>query len=182
MTTAQIPWGLLGKRLDAFERITAMLKPECVIVETGTVRQAGNWGGDGQSTVVWNAYAEQLGGHVTTIDLDPGGAELVEQLGLTSTTAITGDSLQVLQNLEISHINFLYLDSYDIDWENPDPASAHHLAELKIVWPLLQPGSIVAVDDNQHGCGKGEYVAAHMAAAGVPEIISGYVRVWRIPQ
>jgi cephalosporin hydroxylase len=180
MSTAQIPWELLGQRLDAFERITAMLQPQCVIVETGTVRLAGNWGGDGQSTVVWNAYAEQLGGHVTTIDLDPVGAQLVEQLGLTSTTAITGDSLQVLPTLDISHINFLYLDSYNVDWSNPTPAAAHHLAELKIVWPLLQPGSIVAVDDNRNGHGKGEQVAAHMAALGVPEIISGYVRAWKV--
>ena len=60
------------------------------------------------------------------------------------------------------------------------PAAAHHLAELKIVWPLLQPGSIVAVDDNRNGHGKGEQVAAHMAALGVPEIISGYVRAWKV--
>jgi predicted O-methyltransferase YrrM len=182
MNTMNIPWGLLGQRLDAFERITAMLKPQCVIVETGTVRQAGNWGGDGQSTVVWNAYAEQLDGHVTTIDLNPGGAELVQQLHLSRTTAITGDSLQVLPTLDVGHIDFLYLDSFDVDWSNPEPAAAHHLAELKIVWPLLQPGSIVAVDDNRNGHGKGEQVAAHMAAQGVPEIISGYVRAWKVPQ
>ena len=67
---------------------------------------------------------------------------------------------------------------YDASYKS----SAHHLAELKIVWPLLQPGSIVAVDDNRNGHGKGEQVAAHMAALGVPEIISGYVRAWKVPQ
>lgn len=182
MNTMNIPWGLLGQRLDAFERLTAMLKPQCVIVETGTVRQAGNWGGDGQSTVVWNAYAEQLGGHVTTIDLDPEGAALVQQLCLTSTTAITGDSLEVLPTLTMPHIDFLYLDSFDVEWNNTQPAAAHHLAELKLVWHLLAPGSVVAVDDNRNGHGKGEQVAAHMVANNVPEIISGYVRAWRIPQ
>jgi predicted O-methyltransferase YrrM len=182
MSAAQIPWGLLGQRLHAFERITAMLKPGCVIVETGTVRFAGNWGGDGQSTVVWNAYAELLGGHVTTIDLDPVGAELVEQMGLANTTAITGDSLEVLPTLTVSQIDFLYLDSFDVDWNNTTPAAEHHLAELKIVWPLLKPGSIVAVDDNRNGHGKGELVAAHMAANDVPEILNEYVRVWKVPQ
>ena len=182
MNTVNIPWGLLGQRLNAFERITAMLQSGCVIVETGTVRQAGNWGGDGQSTVVWNAYAEMLGGHVTTIDLDPVGATLVEQLALASTTAITGDSLQVLPTLTVSHIDFLYLDSFDVDWNNTTPAAEHHLAELKIVWPLLKPGSIVAVDDNRNGHGKGELVAAHMAANNVPEILNEYVRVWKVAQ
>ena len=182
MNTVNIPWGLLGQRLNAFERITAMLQSGCVIVETGTVRQAGNWGGDGQSTVVWNAYAEMLGGHVTTIDLDPVGATLVEQLALANTTAITGDSLQVLPTLTVSHIDFLYLDSFDVDWNNTTPAAEHHLAELKIVWPLLKPGSIVAVDDNRNGHGKGELVAAHMAANNVPEILNEYVRVWKVPQ
>jgi predicted O-methyltransferase YrrM len=153
-----------------------------VIVETGTVRFAGNWDGDGQSTVVWNAYAEQLGGHVTTIDLDPVGAELVEQMGLANTIAITGDSLEVLPTLTVSQIDFLYLDSFDVDWDNTTPAAEHHLAELKIVWPLLKPGSIVAVDDNRNGHGKGELVAAHMAANDVPEILNEYVRVWKVAQ
>lgn len=176
-----IPWNLLGHRLTAFERITAMLPEGCVIVETGTIREPGNWIGDGQSTVVWNHYAGLKSGHVTTIDIDPYGAELVSLMNLEHTTAITGDSLQVLQNLEIFKIDFLYLDSFDVDFSNPQPASEHHLKELLLCWDLLQSGSIVAVDDNQNGEGKGTAVAAHMAQHNIPEIVSGYVRVWRIP-
>lgn len=176
-----IPWNLLGHRLTAFERITAMLPEGCVIVETGTIRDPGNWVGDGQSTVVWNHYAELKSGHVTTIDLDPYCAELVSKMKLEHTTAITGDSLQVLQNLEFLKIDFLYLDSFDVDFENPQPASEHHLKELLLCWDLLHSGSLVAVDDNQNGEGKGTAVAAHMAQHNIPEIVSGYVRVWRIP-
>jgi len=176
-----IPWNLLGHRLTAFERITAMLPEGCVIVETGTIRDPGNWIGDGQSTVVWDHYAGLKSGHVTTIDLSSYGAELVSQMNLEHTTAITGDSLEVLQNLEISKIDFLYLDSFDVDFSNPEPASEHHLKELLLCWDLLQSGSIVAVDDNRNGDGKGTAVAAHMAQHNIPEIVSGYVRVWRIP-
>ena len=176
-----IPWNLLGHRLTAFERITAMLPEGCVIVETGTIREPGNWIGDGQSTVVWNHYAGLKSGHVTTIDIDPYGAELVSLMNLEHTTAITGDSLQVLQNLEILKIDFLYLDSFDVDFSNPQPASEHHLKELLLCWDLLQSGSIVAVDDNRNGDGKGTAVAAHMTQHNIPEIVSGYVRVWRIP-
>lgn len=176
-----IPWNLLGHRLTAFERITAMLPDGCVIVETGTIRDPGNWVGDGQSTVVWNHYAELKSGHVTTIDLNPYGAELVSKMNLGNTTAITGDSLQVLPALDVPKIDFLYLDSFDVDWANIEPASQHHLAELLLCWDLLQSGSIVAVDDNRNGDGKGTAVAAHMAEHNIPEIVSGYVRVWRIP-
>lgn len=176
-----IPWNLLGHRLTAFERITAMLPEHCVILETGTIREPGNWIGDGQSTVVWNHYAELKSGHVTTIDLDPNCAELVRQLNLQCTTAITGDSLLVIPELDLQHVDFLYLDSFDVDFNNPDPASAHHLSELLLCWELLNSGSIVAVDDNRNGAGKGTAVAAHMAEHNIPEIVSGYVRVWRIP-
>jgi predicted O-methyltransferase YrrM len=176
-----IPWNLLGDRLTAFERITAMLPERCVILETGTIREAGNWIGDGQSTVVWDHYAELKSGHVTTVDLDPNCAELVTKLGLQHTTAITGDSLQVIPTLDLQHVDFLYLDSFDVDFANPEPASAHHLSELKLCLHLLNSGSIVAVDDNRNGSGKGTAVAAHMAEHNIPEIVSGYVRVWRIP-
>ena len=176
-----IPWNLLGHRLTAFERIVAMLPDNCVILETGTIREPGNWLGDGQSTVVWDHYAGLKSGHVTTIDLDPVCAELVEHMNLQNTTALTGDSLQVIPTLDIQHVDFLYLDSFDVDFANPQPASEHHLAELKLCWHLLTSGSIVAVDDNRNGDGKGTAVAAHMAEHNIPEIVSGYVRVWRLP-
>lgn len=178
-----IPWHLLGQRTDAFQRITALLTEGCTIVETGTVRTPGNWAGDGQSTIVWNHFAGELDGHVWTVDIDPNGAELVATMGLEHVTAITSDSVEALTDLasQIGHVDLLYLDSYDVDWRNPEPAAAHHLRELHAATPMLGPGSIVAVDDNRDDIGKGSDVAAHMARLGVPEIVSGYVRAWRLP-
>lgn len=176
-----IPWLLLGDRQHAFETFGELLGNGCVIVETGTVRTLGNWIGDGQSTVVWNHYASQLDGNVWTIDIDPNGAQLVAELGLDRVTAITADSLVTLPTLGIDHVDLLYLDSFDVDWENPAPAAAHHLEELHAAAPMLGPGSIVAVDDNRDGNGKGSAIATHFANLGVPEIVSGYVRAWRLP-
>lgn len=176
-----ILWELLSHRAEAFQIIGNALPRGCTIVETGTVREIGNWTGDGQSTVVWNHYAAKLDGHVHTIDLDPVGAHIVKILELDHVTAITGDSLQHLPLLPVQHIDLLYLDSFDVDWHDPTPAAAHHLRELHAAAPMLGPGSIVAVDDNRDGYGKGSDVAAHFAAAGVPEIVSGYVRAWRLP-
>jgi len=43
-----------------------------VIVEAGTIRTAGNWDGDGQSTVVWGRWVQRIGGGcVYSFDPDP---------------------------------------------------------------------------------------------------------------
>ena len=174
-----IAWDRLGKRHEAFATIAELLPEGCRIIETGTVRQIDNWEGDGQSTIVWDTLATNLGGTVTTIDIDPIGAELVAELGLQATTAIIGNSLDVIPTLT-GHADLLYLDSFDVDFENPLPAAAHHLSELMAALNLLAPGSLVAVDDNQDDQGKGSEVAWFLAEHGAVEIVRGYVRVWRI--
>lgn len=174
-----IAWDRLGKRHEAFAAIAELLPEGCHIIETGTVRQIDNWEGDGQSTIVWDTLATNLGGTVTTIDIDPIGAELVAELELQATTAIVGNSLDVIPTLT-GHADLLYLDSFDVDFENPLPAAAHHLSELMAALNLLAPGSLVAVDDNQDNQGKGSEVAWFLAEHGAVEIVRGYVRVWRI--
>lgn len=174
-----IAWDRLGKRHQAFATIAELLPEGCRIVETGTVRQIDNWEGDGQSTIVWDTLATSLGGTVTTIDINPIGAELVAELELQATTAIVGDSLDVIPTLT-GHADFLYLDSFDVDFDNPQPAAAHHLSELTAALNLLAPGSLVAVDDNRDDKGKGSEVAWFLAEHGAVEIVRGYVRVWRI--
>ena len=174
-----IAWDRLGKRHEAFATIAELLPEGCRIIETGTVRQIDNWEGDGQSTIVWDTLATNLGGTVTTIDINPIGAELVAELELQATTAIVGNSLDVIPTLT-GHADLLYLDSFDVDFENPLPAAAHHLSELMAALNLLAPGSLVAVDDNRDDQGKGSEVAWFLAEHGAVEIVRGYVRVWRI--
>ena len=174
-----IAWDRLGKRHEAFAAIAELLPEGCHIIETGTVRHIDNWEGDGQSTIVWDTLATNLGGTVTTIDINPIGAELVAELELQATTAIVGNSLDVIPTLT-GHADLLYLDSFDVDFENPLPAAAHHLSELMAALNLLAPGSLVAVDDNEDDQGKGSEVAWFLAEHGAVEIVRGYVRVWRI--
>lgn len=174
-----VPWLLLGKRADAFAKIVDSLGTACRIVETGTMRTVGNWAGDGQSTVVWDQVAACLGGSVTTIDIDPIGAQLVVDLGLTNTVAVTGDSLPTLRAMS-GPVDFLYLDSFDIDFNAPEPAQHHHLGEIVAAWHLLRVGSIVAVDDNLPTAGKGRLVAKFLEDRGAVRFVDSYVQVWRI--
>ena len=175
-----IEWTKLGKREHAFRTLTAQLPQNCTIVETGTIRTLGNWEGDGQSTIIWDIFAEQLGGQVWTIDLDDTGAELVEQLQLKKTIAIVDDSLDMLPKLKLKKIDLLFLDSCDVDWNNPTPSADHHLAELLEAWPMLGAGSIVAVDDNMNGTGKGMKVAEFMNDKNAVQILDGYVLAWKV--
>jgi predicted O-methyltransferase YrrM len=172
-------WDQLGKRLEAFELITTSLPQNAKIVETGTVRKIGNWAGDGQSTIVWNDAAERLNGQVVTIDIDPTGAHLVDVLGLTRTVAITADSIVTLRNM-VGSVDFLYLDSFDINFADPEPAQNHHLREISAAWHLLRKGSLVAVDDNQPDAGKGLKVAEFLSSRNAVELLDSYVRIWRI--
>lgn len=175
----RIRWDLLGKREAPFKLIGTLLPNEPVIVETGTIRVADNWAGDGQSTVVWDQFAFELGGSVTTIDIDPGCVDLVYQLGLSRTLAVTRDSVAVLRTM-IGPVDFLYLDSFDINFADPEPAQQHHLREIAAAWHLLRSGSIVAVDDNQPDAGKGALVAGFLEDRNAVELFNGYVRIWRI--
>ena len=175
----EVPWLELGKRSEPFRTIINLLPPNCVIVETGTIRKEGNWCGDGQSTVVWDQVARTLAGHVTTIDIDPVGAHLVDHLGLTCTTAVTADSLATLRKLS-APVDLLYLDSFDIDFAHPEPAQQHHLREIAAAWHLMRSGTIVAVDDNLPDAGKGRLVAEFLESRGAVRIVDAYVQAWRI--
>ena len=70
-----------------------------------------------------------------------------------------------------SPIDFLYLDSYDIERDNPHPSQLHHVKELCAVIKHLRKGSIVCVDDHDAfftggKIGKGNYVKEFMETIG----------------
>ena len=150
------------------------------IVETGCVRQEGNWAGDGQSTIVWDQFVQYAGGKAYSVDLDPKAAALAHSLTSDQTTVEANDSIAWLTHMAVFGLtaDLLYLDSYDIDWSNPEPSMRHHLAEVTAAAPMLQPGSIVAVDDNQDGVGKGHLVGVYAEDHKWETLCDGYVRAW----
>lgn len=170
------------RRYEAFGAIQDTLGQHCTIVETGTVRIEGNWR-DGQSTLIWDQIANVKNGRVITIDIDPDASALARRLCSDRVEAMTGDSVEILARLVTAGTvaDLLYLDSMDVQWSDPFPSARHHLAELMAAWPMLQPGSILAVDDNKDGIGKGQLVADHMRSLDIDPWIDGYVIVWRMP-
>ena len=173
----------LDRRGSAFDTITQHLESlsrDVVIVETGCLRQEGNWGGDGQSTLVWDAFVNYQGGQVFSVDLDVKAAALANSLTSDKTRVEANDSIKYLIHMTTLglSIDLLYLDSYDIDWNDPEPSMRHHEKELDAAWPMLKPGSIVAVDDNLPGVGKGYLVGLVADCKGWTVLADGYVQAW----
>lgn len=119
------------------------------MVETGTIRQRYD-SGDGWSTAVWKAYAEQCGGHVWTCDISDKHMEVCREVTANSehVTYVVDDSEKFLRNFD-KEIHFLYLDSYDTggDEENTFNACFHQLKEAGMSIRKLHPSAIVMMDD-----------------------------------
>lgn len=176
----------LGVRASTFRAVLreAMHQEVQTIVETGSLRKEDNWAGDGQSTLIWDAYKRFRGGKFTTIDLSKEAIELVNKLCPTS-GAICADSVPTLDKMT-GNIDLLYLDSFDLNLTLPHPAAMHCMFEFCAALPNLRSGSIVFIDDtpmNDQGIigGKGSYVAQYFKHLGVLPFTSGYQAAWLVP-
>lgn len=173
------------------------------IVETGCLRRQGNWEGDGQSTLLFDRYASSSPGSVVyAVDIDANATAVCKSLVSERVRVHTGDSVAFLSALvqdrprDLPAIDLLYLDSFDLDLDNPSPSAAHHLKELLAVLPAISPQTLVVVDDSfsalmgyeQDGkfqyrvfrpiWGKGKLIAEYAAAVGVKPYFTGYQCAW----
>jgi len=150
------------------------------IAETGCARQENNWYGDGQSTQVWNWIIERTGGSAVSFDIDQSAVNYAKSVArlvdIHCMDSILG--LRSIPNPE--ELDLLYLDSFDLTKGIESPT--HHLAELASVYPRLQSGCLIAVDDcvnDEHG--KHRFVKAWLASLGVQPLQESYVTIWRKP-
>jgi len=156
------------------------------IIETGTARVAGNWEGDGQSTLIWDYFASILGElKVTSIDLDPRAARIAKDQVTNRVEFIVGDSVEVLSKMSKEKLNktcLLYLDSYDWSPELQAESSGHHLKELMAVYEHLPGGCLIVVDDcHSPTQGKHTEVKRFFEGLGIPPQFVGYQSGWTKP-
>ena len=179
----------LRARADGFATIFRSLPKsteKLLIVETGCLRIPRNWDGDGQSTFMFDALARSRGGFFFSIDVTVESIETARRACSSSTNLILGDSVASLHNLSalISRpANLLYLDSYDLDPQNPMPSAIHHAMELIAAHPLIGPGTIVCVDDYSVGAqagGKGLLLDLYFSTIRAEVLHSGYQKAWRL--
>jgi hypothetical protein len=178
----------LDKRAGGFDVVfqsLLALDRSLLIVETGTLRLPGNWEGDGQSTFMFDALARWRGGALFSIDVTNESIDSARKVCSSATQLIENDSvsaLHALTQIVSKQIDLLYLDSFDVDANNPLPSAIHHALELTAVRPLIGPGTIICVDDYAIGSsgGKGMLVDKFMSNVRAKVLYSGYQKVWRL--
>jgi len=167
------------------------------IVETGCARQQDNWGGDGQSTLMFDRYVSESGGHVWSVDIDPNAVAVCQAQVSSNVTLTQSDSVKFLHQLARQFvesdrkIDLLYLDSFDLDWQNHLPSSLHHLKELAAIKPAVGPDTLIVVDDSPAGThmdpiicnelvvGKGQLVAQFAEHLGIQPYFLHYQAAWK---
>lgn len=198
----------LAVREKTFRRIFEILDlidGPLTIVETGCARLAGNWERDGQSTVMFDKYisARDLESVCYTVDIDSTSVSECKKLVSPRIKITQDDSVHYLSALarELGRsgklIDFLYLDSFDLDYTYWYPSAAHHLKELAAVMRCIGENTLVAMDDcpqTMHFVpgrgdqllmvgpavvgGKGRLVAEYAAAAGAKLLFADYQAGW----
>lgn len=151
--------------LKIFQYLESLKKDNYLIVETGTMRAENDLAGAGWSTKMFDEFINYYGGQLISIDISPYNCQFAKSKVSDKTLIICSDSVLGLDYLcrqNISNIDCLYLDSFDVDFNDIHPSSIHHIKELCSIMPKLNEKSLIVVDDNLNGKGKGTYVASYM--------------------
>ena len=166
-----------------------------VFVETGCAAHGT------KSTLLWDKFVNLFDGKVISVDLDQIAVDETNSLTTKKSNVTWSDSLIFLPTLN-EPIDFLYLDSYDVDFLNPLPSAEHHLKEFNSIKHLLHTGSVVLIDDtpcspewldngknnllyhilkdtfNPEMCGKGSLVNKELEKMGAKKIMHQYQVLW----
>lgn len=165
-------------------------------VETG----CSAWGT--KSTLLWDKFVNYYDGKVLSVDLNINNVRKTNKMTTNKTTVTHSDSLKYLPTLN-EPIDFLYLDSFDVDFLNPRPSATHHLKEFNCVKHLLHKDSIILIDDtpispewldngknnpiynrfkrqfNPLVNGKGSFVINELNKLGCNNILHQYQTLWK---
>lgn len=118
-----------------------------LIIETGTSA----WGCD--SSRLLNMYAEFCGAEFISVDIRADASNWLKLQTSKSTRFYVCDSVHFLENTFPREVNktidFVYLDSYDLDLTNPLPAENHCLREFNAVLKYSRRGTIIVIDDTR---------------------------------
>ncbi len=185
-SSLQIVFELLEKKKDK----------DFLIVETGCMRADHGqlaFGDDGASTFIFDDFINFYDGEVLSVDINQNNVNHAKSMVSDKTKVSCMDSVEFLWKLPSSKkIDFLYLDSYDFDPENPIPSQLHHVKELCAVMKNLKKGTIIVVDDHLNTPefasyrstlakgGKAGFIENFMVNVKAEVLHDGYQIVWRL--
>ena len=156
-----------------------------VLVETGTARNGlKNCEGDGCSTPLFADWALDHAATLYSVDINSSALSESQEAVAPINPHVQftlGDSVGFLESFG-QQLDFLYLDSYDFDFNDPHPSQEHHLKEIIAAYPYLHKETVIMVDDCDlpYG-GKGKLVIAYLIECGWEVLFSGYQTILIFP-
>jgi hypothetical protein len=116
------------------------------IIETGSSA----WGAN--SSVLFDSYVNSFGGSFDTVDIRTFPMLHLIFKCTSKTNFHCGDSVNFLKELNVNDMNqnlrkFIYLDSFDVDFNDPIPSMEHGLNEFLKIQSHLKSGDIILIDD-----------------------------------
>ena len=156
------------------------------IIETGTLRNPGNWK-DGQSARLFTEFVDMHGGSVRSVDIDPEAVATARSAIVSQRFSVTeSDSVAWLnQQKDLRQVDLFYLDSWDVKWRDDRASAEHHLLEFQAIEPYLRPGTLVAIDDNARfldsggRTGKGRRIVEYLQGYGKHPIYDAYQIIYQ---
>ena len=129
-----------------YEALKLGKNKELTIIETGSSA----WGTN--SSVLFDSYVNSFGGSLISVDIRSYPMLHLKFQCSSKSNFYCNDSLVflnklILNNDEKKNKKLVYLDSFDVDWENPFPAMQHGLNEFIALEKHLVSGDIILIDD-----------------------------------
>ena len=124
--------------------ITSLNNRASIIVETGTSA----YGTD--STRLFDQYVRSFGGRFLSVDINESPSKRLSNQMSKMTELHVSDSVEFLKNLsryKIEKVDLFYLDSRDVEWEEPEASARHGLEEYKAMRQFLRSTTIIVIDD-----------------------------------
>lgn len=152
------------------------------IVETGTARYGARYfDSDGGSTIIFAEWSRDHKAEFFSVDLSSMNLNNAKEAVFLyvpdyekNIHYVCSDSVAYLSQFN-RPIDFLYLDSYDYELDNPEPSQLHHLNEIEAAYPFLTENSIVMIDDcDLPGGGKGKLAIEFLLNRGWRIVKSQY--------
>jgi hypothetical protein len=124
-----------------FKEMAGLKNP--YILESG-IASAGT-----QSTYLFNEYVRKYGGFFWSVDINQSLVDRHRGNMCPATQLVCDDSVSFFKKWCGAHdrVDVIYLDSYDLDFYNPEPSANHGLAEYKSLIPVIKRDTLMLIDD-----------------------------------
>lgn len=160
------PKNPVRNRADSLLKVFQLLEDRNLdfyrILETGCMRKDHGhlcFGDDGCSSFLFNEFLKYNDGILISVDINQENVNYANSIfNAEKSRAYCCDSVEFINEYYYkksvadpykgAQIDLLYLDSFDVEKDNPLPSQQHHLKELNAARHYLGQGSIVVVDDH----------------------------------